>query len=151
MKTYIHYINENTLKNIFILIMEDDVSGIKEYLKTKHTFPIIMVNNVDLTLFSYAVIYSNIEVTQLFVDAGCDINIKIDHDNNNVLKAALDEDKFEMFLYLIDIGVDPYHKNYKGSTIFDYMFDDEIEELEKLSPGFKRKYLKEQNRKKFNL
>jgi ankyrin repeat protein len=82
----------------------------KPHLEYKDTF--------GCTAFMFSIFYKRLDVAQLLLDRGADINAFDNEMWNSAMTAAIHNNSIAI-KFLIDNGADLYHKNDKGKTLLE--------------------------------
>jgi ankyrin repeat protein len=122
-------IRDSFERNILNLLCEDEDLIAVEFL-LKNTNAIVVCENENHTSsFLYACMKCNLEIAELLINHGADINT-VDRQGNNCLIKVLtgryfndeDEPDYLSFMkFLITEGADPYMKNSSGKTCIDFL------------------------------
>ena len=103
-------------QDIFVNIINNDIQSLKNYINSGHDLNI--ENNYGYTPLMYACVYNKIEVIELLLKHGVDVNKQTIYRETALFFAyAHGNNSLEIIKMLLDAGADINKQNYLNETI----------------------------------
>lgn len=121
-ETVVKLIEEDEAENPIVKLFSGDINSVKEVL-SNHSIDVNSTDYYGETPLFRAIYQDNIELAQLLLDNGADINIKSNNGETILYLSCLNYADLSTINWLLEHGANPNITDNKGKTALDVILD----------------------------